>query len=45
LPHRLDDPTPRTKGAQRLYDRLGVPRQNKRFYQLSGDDLKKFAAG
>ena len=33
------------EGAQRLYDRLGVPRQNKRFYRLSGDDLKKFADG
>ena len=33
------------KGAQRLYDRLGVPRHDKIFYRLSGDDLKKFAAG
>jgi GNAT superfamily N-acetyltransferase len=33
------------KGAQRLYDRLGVPRHDKVFYRLSGDDLKKFAAG
>jgi GNAT superfamily N-acetyltransferase len=32
-------------GAQRLYDRLGVPRQDKRYYRLSGDDLKKFAHG
>jgi len=31
------------EGAQRLYDRLGVPRQDKRFYRLDGDDLKKFA--
>ena len=33
------------KGAQRLYDRLGVPRHNKVFYRLSGDTLKKFATG
>ena len=33
------------EGAQRLYDRLGVPRHGKVFYRLSGDDLKKFAAG
>ena len=33
------------EGAQRLYDRLGVPRQDKRFYRLSGEDLRKFAAG
>ena len=33
------------KGAQRLYDRLGVPRHDKVFYRLSGDNLKKFAAG
>jgi RimJ/RimL family protein N-acetyltransferase len=33
------------EGAQRLYDRLGVPRQDKRFYRLAGDDLKKFARG
>jgi GNAT superfamily N-acetyltransferase len=32
------------KGAQRLYDRLGVPRHDKVFYRLSGDNLKKFAA-
>jgi GNAT superfamily N-acetyltransferase len=32
-------------GAQRLYDRLGVPRQDKRYYRLSGDDLRKFAGG
>ncbi len=32
-------------GAQRLYDRLGVPRHPKVFYRLSGDDLRKFAAG
>ena len=33
------------EGAQRLYDRLGVPRHGKVFYRLSGDDLRKFAAG
>jgi GNAT superfamily N-acetyltransferase len=33
------------EGAQRLYNRLGVPRHDKVFYRLSGDDLKKFAAG
>ena len=33
------------EGAQRLYDRLGVPRHGKVFYRLSGDDLKKFPAG
>jgi len=33
------------QGAQRLYDRLGVPRHDKPFYRLSGDDLRKFAAG
>jgi ribosomal protein S18 acetylase RimI-like enzyme len=33
------------EGAQRLYDRLGVPRQGKVFYRLSGDDLRKFATG
>lgn len=43
---RIDWTTDATnEGAQRLYDRLGVPRQDKRFYRLSGDDLKKFAAG
>ena len=31
--------------ALRLYDRLGVPRHDKVFYRLSGDNLKKFAAG
>jgi GNAT superfamily N-acetyltransferase len=31
-------------GAQRLYDRLGVPRHDKIFYRLSGDNLKKFVA-
>ena len=42
---RIDWTTDATnQGAQRLYDRLGVPRQDKRFYRLSGDDLKKFAA-
>ncbi len=33
------------EGAQRLYDRLGVPRHEKPFYRLSGDDLRKFAEG
>ena len=33
------------EGAQRLYDRLGVPRHDKPFFRLSGDELKKFAAG
>lgn len=43
---RIDWTTDATnQGAQRLYDRLGVPRQDKRFYRLSGEDLKKFAAG
>jgi GNAT superfamily N-acetyltransferase len=31
------------EGAQRLYDRLGAPRRDKRFYRLAGDDLRKFA--
>ena len=31
------------EGAQRLYDRLGVQRQDKRFYRLSSEDLRKFA--
>jgi GNAT superfamily N-acetyltransferase len=43
---RIDWTTDATnEGAQRLYDRLGVPRHGKVFYRLSGDDLKKFAAG
>lgn len=33
-----------TEGAQRLCDRLGVPRRDKRFCRLSGDDLGNFAA-
>jgi hypothetical protein len=33
-----------TEGAQRLCDRLGVPRRDKRFCRLSGDDLGSFAA-
>src|SRR5215471_19058746 len=33
----------RNDGAQRLYDRLGVPRQDKRFYRLSGEHLAKLA--
>jgi ribosomal protein S18 acetylase RimI-like enzyme len=43
---RIDWTTDATNlGAQRLYDGLGVPRQDKRFYRLSDDDLKKFARG
>ena len=43
---RIDWTTDATnEGAQRLYDRLGVQRHGKVFYRLSGDDLKKFAAG
>jgi ribosomal protein S18 acetylase RimI-like enzyme len=43
---RIDWTTDSTnQGAQRLYDRLGVPRHGELFYRLSGDDLKKFAAG
>jgi GNAT superfamily N-acetyltransferase len=43
---RIDWTTDATnEGAQRLYDRLGVPRYDKPFYRLSGDDFKKFAAG
>lgn len=43
---RIDWTTDGTnKGAQRLYDRLGVPRHDKVFYRLSGDNLKKLAAG
>jgi GNAT superfamily N-acetyltransferase len=43
---RIDWTTDATnEGAQRLYDRLGVPRHDKPFYRLSGDDLRKFAAG
>jgi len=42
---RIDWTTDATnEGAQRLYDRLGVPRHGKVFYRLSGDNLKKFAA-
>ncbi|HKH68317.1 MAG TPA: GNAT family N-acetyltransferase, partial [Reyranella sp.] len=33
------------EGAQRLYDRLGMPRHDKPFYRLSGEDLRKFAKG
>src|SRR5713226_2596523 len=41
---RIDWTTDATnEGAQRLYDGLGVPRRDKRFYRLSGDDLQKFA--
>lgn len=43
---RIDWTTDATnEGAQRLYDRLGVPRHAKPFYRLAGDDLKKLAAG
>lgn len=43
---RIDWTTDATNlGAQRLYDGLGVPRQDKRFYRLVGDDLKRFAQG
>jgi GNAT superfamily N-acetyltransferase len=43
---RIDWTTEATnEGAQRLYDRLGVPRHDKVFYRLSGDKLKKVAAG
>ena len=43
---RIDWTTDATnEGAQRLYDRLGVPRHGKVFYRLSGDALEKFAAG
>ena len=43
---RIDWTTdPSNEGAQRLYDRLGVPRHDKPFFRLSGDELKKFAAG
>jgi len=41
---RIDWTTDATnRGAQRLYDRLGVPRHDKSFYRLTGDDLRKFA--
>lgn len=33
------------EGAQQLYDRLGVPRHDKIFYRLSGDNLRQLAAG
>src|SRR5262245_26166524 len=33
----------RNEGAQRLYDGLGVPRQDKCFYRLHGEGLKKLA--
>ena len=43
---RIDWTTDATNhGAQRLYDGLGVPRQDKRFYRLVGENLKKFAEG
>jgi GNAT superfamily N-acetyltransferase len=31
-------------GAQRFYDGLAIPRQDKVYYRLSGDDLRKLAA-
>lgn len=34
---------PGNVGAQRLYDRLGVPRQEKVFYRLAGADLLRLA--
>jgi GNAT superfamily N-acetyltransferase len=41
---RIDWTTEGTNhGAQRLYDGLGVPRQDKVFYRLDGEDLRKFA--
>jgi ribosomal protein S18 acetylase RimI-like enzyme len=43
---RIDWTTDATNdGAQRLYDRLGIPRHAKPFYRLSGEDLRKFAEG
>ncbi|MBI2738173.1 MAG: GNAT family N-acetyltransferase [Rhodospirillales bacterium] len=43
---RIDWTTDATnEGAQRLYDRLGIPRHAKPFYRLSGEDLRKFAEG
>jgi len=43
---RIDWTTDDTnEGAQRLYDRLGIPRHAKPFYRLSGDGLRKFAEG
>ncbi|GEP53268.1 GNAT family N-acetyltransferase [Reyranella soli] len=43
---RIDWTTEGTNtGAQRLYDGLGVPRQDKRFYRLGGETLRKFAGG
>ena len=35
---------PGNAGAQHLYDRLGVPRQEKVFYRLAGADLLRLAA-
>jgi GNAT superfamily N-acetyltransferase len=41
---RIDWTTdPGNSGAQRLYDRLGVPRQEKVFYRLAGADLLRLA--
>ena len=43
---RIDWTTDATnEGAQRLYDRLDIPRHAKVFYRLSGEDLRKFAEG
>ncbi len=42
---RIDWTTdPSNVDAQRLYDRLGVPRQEKVFYRLAGADLLRLAA-
>lgn len=42
---RIDWTTdPSNVDAQRLYDRLGVKRQEKVFYRLAGDDLLRLAA-
>jgi len=43
LARLLSDAT--NERAQRLYDQVAVPRHDKPFYRLSGDDLRKFAAG
>lgn len=43
---RIDWTTDATnEGAQRLHDRLGIPRHAKVFYRLSGEDPRKFAEG
>jgi hypothetical protein len=33
------------RGAQALYDRLGIPRADKVFYRLGGEDMRALAAG